>query len=251
MIRIAITSLVLFAGVLGGTAQSSLKETRNTVEQWVETRQLVSETKADWVSDKDTLLQTERLFRQELENVQQALARISTNFGQVRKEQESAEAERLALEAALERAAQIASSLEIEARKLIPLLPDPLLQIVQPLVNRLPEDPAKTKAPVVERIQAVVALLNEIDKFNNTITVANERRSDPGGGQVNVDTIYLGLGTAYFVEPSEKFAGVGTPAAQGWKWTVTPDIAPAVREVIAMYRNQKPAAFTQLPATVQ
>jgi septal ring factor EnvC (AmiA/AmiB activator) len=248
-----ISVLALFAALacFSRGAESPYQETRTTIEKWVETRNLISRTKTEWAGDKDALLQTRQLFERELETVRKSLAGIETNSTQVLKEQSAAESERKELLEALELAAQRIAELEKDVRKLLPLLPEPLLETLQPVLIRLPENPAKTKASAIERAQAVVSVLNEIDKFNNSITVVNERRSDAAGAQINVDTLYLGLAVAYFVEPSGKSAGIGAPSERGWQWKSAPEIAPAVKDVIAIYRSQKPASFTALPATIQ
>jgi hypothetical protein len=59
------------------------------------------------------------------------------------------------------------------------------------------------------------------------------------------------LGGAYFVNDAGDFAGTGTPGANGWDWTVRPDIAPAVREVIRIYRAERTARFVGLPAVIK
>jgi hypothetical protein len=44
---------------------------------------------------------------------------------------------------------------------------------------------------------------------------------------------------------------VGTPGPGGWEWTVKPELAPQIREVIRIYRNERPARFVSLPATIR
>jgi hypothetical protein len=102
-----------------------------------------------------------------------------------------------------------------------------------------------------ERIQVIVGILNELDKFNNAVNVFSEKRKNPKGEEVSVQTLYVGLGAAYFVNDTADFAGVGSPGANGWEWTVRPELASAVQEAVKMYRNERTAHFVPLPVTIR
>jgi hypothetical protein len=103
---------------------------------------------------------------------------------------------------------------------------------------------------VTERLQAVVTLLGEVDKFQQTVTVAPGRQTDSNGREVSVETLYLGLGAAFFSDPTGQVAGVGKPGKAGWEWQLKPDLGADIRSALAMYRNSKPAAFVGLPVTL-
>ena len=240
--------------LLAGAADSSLNTlstARDTVAQWVQTQQLISRTRAEWESDREMLQQSKALFERELKSVQDEMGKQSTNSS-------VADAERLKLDAdlkrsneALEAARGQISSLEGDLGKLLPLLPEPVLAGAQQLLNRLPADPANTKAGVSERVQTVVSLLNEVDKFNNAVTVYTEKRRNAQGEDVSVETVYVGLGAAYFVNESGNFAGHGRPGNTGWDWTIDPALAGDVREIIRIYRNERTARFVPLPVVLK
>lgn len=251
--RFLCLSALLLAPPSGLAAENALAlaTARESVAQWVRTRQLISETRAAWESDKETLGQTKALFERELATVRGRLAGVSTNSTVANGERREAEAALKEHTEALEAARVLAAELEVQARQVLPLLPPPLLATVKPLTDRLPADSADTKAGAGERLQTVVALLNEIDKFNNAVTVAPEKQPNAKGEMVAVDTLYLGLSGAWFVDAAGEVAGTGRPSPQGWQWTPRPEIAAQVRDAVAVYRSQKPAAFVALPASVQ
>jgi septal ring factor EnvC (AmiA/AmiB activator) len=232
-------------------AESSVTIVRETLAQWVQTRQLISRTEADWNADKETLQQSKALYERELSSVQAQLARISTNSTVANRERLTAEADLKEMTAGVDAARTTVARLEAEVRSILPLLPPPLKAATQPLVDRLPADSAATKAVATERLQTVVSLLNEIDKFHNTLTIANEKQPNAKGELISVDVIYVGLATAYFVDASGTVAGIGSPGDAGWTWQLKPEIGPLVRDSIAMYRSQKPAAFVGLPAAIR
>lgn len=135
-------------------------------------------------------------------------------------------------------------------RAAVPQLPLPLQDILKPLLARMPADPTtKMKAP--ERVQVLVGVLNEIDKFNNAVTIFSEKRKNDSGGEVSVDTVYVGLGAAYFVNEAGDFAGAGSPGKAGWDWKTMPELADRIREIIRIYRAERPAKFISLPVAIK
>jgi len=231
--------------------ESSLDLTRTTLEKWVEVRQQIGRTQTDWEADRETLHQMSALLGRELQVVGEQAAKLSTNSVQVEKERLQAEESLQAANEHLEKVRQFAANFEGQIPQLIPRLPAPLQDLLKPWLNRLPADPASTKMTAAERIQVIVAILNELDKFNNGLTIASEKRRNDQGEEVAVETIYVGLGTAYFVNDAGDFAGLGSPGAGGWEWTARPALAATVREVIRIYRNERPARFVSLPATIR
>lgn len=243
---------VLFtAGISLSAAEFSLSQTRSALEQWVETRRLISRTTADWQKDKEVLEQSVRLYERELDAVAAQISNLTTNSAQVDRERAEADALLRESNAGLERARAFATECEAQVRKLVPRLPVPLQDALKPMLNRLPADPANTRATAAERVQTLVGILNELDKFNAALTLASETRTNPGNQQVAVTTVYVGLGAAYFVNDAGDFAGVGSPGDQGWEWSIQPELATSVKEVIRIYRNERGAQFIQLPVTIR
>lgn len=233
-------------------AETPLAETRSTLEKWVETRQLVSKTRSDWQTDKETLEQTVQLYERELKSLDDQLSKVSTNNTQVAREMTEATSLQNISNASLEGVRQFSAQMEARLKKGAPQLPAPLQDILKPMLARLPADPATTKMLAAERMQLLVGMLNELDKFNNSVNVFHtEKRRNPAGDEVAVQSVYVGLGAAYFVNEAADFAGTGVPGAGGWEWTVRSEIAPAVQEVVSIYSNKKAARFVTLPATIR
>jgi septal ring factor EnvC (AmiA/AmiB activator) len=246
--------LILFlavAGVASVSAEPPLQETRSTLEKWVETRGLVSKTRSDWQSDKEMLEQSIQLLERELKAVEDQMAKVSTNSTQAEKERTQTEESLKAANDSLEQTKQFATSFEAKILKLVPQLPLSLQDMIKTLINRIPTDPTNTKAMATERIQVIVGILNELDKFNNAVSVFSEKRKTANGEEIACETLYVGLGAAYFVNDKGDFAGMGTPGPTGWVWTPKPEIASPVRELVRIYRNERPARFIPLPAVIR
>jgi len=246
--------MALFVALLGAVslrAENSLSETRSTLDKWVETRQLISKTKSDWQSDKEMLEQSIQLYDRELKSVAEQITKLGTNSTQVEKERLQAEALLKSSDESLDRAKQFAADFEGRVIKLVPQLPAPLQEILKPMLNRMPTNSLTTRMPATERVQVIVGILNELDKFNNAVTIFNEKRKNEKGDEVAVETVYVGLGAAYFVNDAGDFAGLGAPGSSGWEWVVKSDVGASVKNVIRIYRNENPARFVSLPVTIK
>ena len=181
-------------------AEAPVAETRSTLEKWVETRQLISKTRSDWQTDKETLDQTIQLYERELKSIDEQLSKVSTNSTQVDKERETALTEQRELNEALDKVNTLVVGLEKKIVQLAPSFPPPLTEKIQSLLKRIPADPATSRSSGLERLQNVVGIINEVDKFNAAVTVVSEVQKDPSGAEVQVETMYVGLGQAYFVD---------------------------------------------------
>lgn len=246
-------ALMVLAAAPGLAADGAAKlaDARSSLEKWVETRQLISRTRTDWQSDKEMIEQSTRMIERELKSVEDQFSKLTTNSTQVDKERAEAEALIKASNDALAPAAAFATEFEGRVRAAVPQLPLPLQDILKPLLARLPADPATTKMKAPERVQVLVGILNEIDKFNNAVTIFSEKRKNDSGGEVSVETVYVGLGAAYFVNEAGDFAGAGTPGKAGWDWKTMPELADRVREIIRIYRAERPAKFISLPVAIK
>ncbi|MBC8095724.1 MAG: DUF3450 family protein [Akkermansiaceae bacterium] len=249
--RVAVMLVFLSVGGFSAWAGTSLTETRSTLEKWVEARQLISKTRTDWQSDKETLEQTIALYERELKAIDEQMSKVSTNNTQVAKEMEEATSLQKVSHVTLNGTRQFATDFEAKLKRLTPQLPIPLQDILKPMLARMPADPATTKMLAAERVQVLVGVLSELDKFNNAVNLFNEKRKNSQGEEVAVQTIYVGLGAAYFVNEAGDFAGTGTSGASGWEWTTKSEIASAVQEVVRIYRNERTARFVTLPATIR
>ncbi|MEW6305016.1 MAG: DUF3450 family protein [Verrucomicrobiota bacterium] len=242
---------VLAAGTLWAQEAPKLAETRTALEKWVETKQLTSRIQADWAAEKELLAESIKMFERESRNLDELIAKVNTGNDQVRKEREEQEKLQAQYQAATEKIKSLVTGLEKKVLALARTFPTPLAEKVGSFVKRIPEDAASTKLSASQRLQAVVAILSEADKFNGAITVSSELRKNSAGNEVQVQVVYLGLAQAYFTDKEGKFAGAGQPAADGWKWTTEPALAPAIARAIAVYESKQPPAFVALPAKVQ
>ena len=231
-------------------AQTEVQETRLTLEKWVEMRGAISKARTDWQTDKEILEQTITLYERELASLAAQMSNVSTNNAQVLKERAEAMEDRRASEEAIDRARQFAVEFEVRLKQVMLQLPEPLQGIVRKEIARMPENPADTKMLAAERVQVCVSILNELDKFNSAVNLFSEKRKNDRGEEVAVDTVYVGLGAAYFVNEANDFAGMGAPSVAGWEWTANPELAATVRQVVKIYRSEHAPSFVKLPVVL-
>lgn len=228
-------------------AQSPIKETRNLVEKWVESRQLSSQLKADWQVEKEVLEQSISAFEGELSSLDAQMEKVDTGKTQVSSEFETVNQEKDALTAYSGRLKEEVARLEVRLNKLADQLPIGVKERISPLLDRIPENPAETKLSVSTRMQNVLGVINEVDKFNGGVTVVSELRKNTEGADVQVQVLYVGLAQAYFSDPTGAFAGTGKPGANGWDWSIQPELGEKILNAINIYLGSQPAAFVNLP----
>ena len=143
-------------------------------------------------------------------------------------------------------------NMEAKIRELVASFPKTLNDRIEQLVKRMPsaEKARTTRAALGERVQNIVGILQEVEKFNKQITVVTELKSLESGEMAQVKTVYIGLGQGYFVDDNAQYAGVIRPSPDGWQEEVRNDLASEIRDVVRIYENEKLAEFVPLPVEI-
>jgi len=240
----------LVAAWAGSAAQDPAPADAGAVlEQWVRTRQTISKVRSDWQAEREMLEQTRLMLEGELRSLERALSEVQTQSTAVAQERAEVEMHKEAFERALKLLASRLPHLEERVGKLAPLFPEPLKKPVQPLLDRLGQEGAGVST--ARRLQALVTLLNEVEKFHGSVTVHRELRVGPEGKPVRVTVLYLGLGQAWYVDENGGVAGRGVPEEGGWRWVEDSALASRIREAVEVYEGKRPAQFVNLPVEVR
>lgn len=247
-IRNRLAAIVLAAGMpLVSLTGSPLDETVNTLQQWVETERQISTARANWAQERVSIEDLIAIYRQESEQLDQVIreAADDVSVAETRRAELLARDESIkALEA--QALAKIAET-EIRLRALEPLLPEPVRQELRPLFRVLPENPRESRAPIGQRIQPIVGILTQIQRFNQVVTITEGFREFEAGKTVQTEKIFFGLGTAFYVDGANEHAGRGRLTASGWEWIDDNSLVGPVREFVEMYRGTRQAAYVTLP----
>ncbi len=241
-----LAGMLLMPGLVGATLVS---ETRTLVEQRVAVEKTVSEEAAAWRNKQETLQSLIQTMEQEKRSLQERIGaqrKLLTTADEQRARVLEKEKDLTTLHQNLQ---QFLRETETRLRAQWVLLPQSLQGKLDEFYQRMPRDPDSTTLGVAERMQNVITILAEIQKFNSEITLAQEMRVLGSGEEREVKTLYLGLGVAYYLAPNGEDAGYGQPAANGWQWVSDPSLAAKVGEVIAIYeKSSNEAYFVALPA---
>ena len=240
------------SGLNGAESSASpIEQTRSTLDKWVETRQLIAKSRADWQVERESLVQSVAILEQAAKDLDEQIKTARETASKADEERQKLLEQGQVLTKGTEAIASVISGLEAQTLTLIKWLPDPLRDTIRELSTRIPKDAASAKkSSVSQRMLNVVGILSEIDKFNNDIRVTTELRKIPQGGEIQVRTMYLGLAIAYFVDNTGNYAGVGQPTAEGWQWTARNDLGPRIADVVNVYENAATAHFVPLPVTI-
>ena len=231
---------------------SKFEEARTHIEKWVQTRQLIARRNADWRVERESIGQMIGLLQREIDLLKEAIDKSE----QVDSEAD-AEKKRITLSLEdLKKANKVVDAvlwgMERQALALMARFPDPLKDRTSNVRSRIPLEKKDLRGrSAAERMQNVVAMLNEADRFNSAITLAIEVRKDAEGKDRQVQALYLGLGHAYYADQGGSFAGVGVPGAEGWTWTVDAGLGSTIRKVIDIYENERSAEFVPVPVNIQ
>lgn len=245
---------LLFAAVACQTtsAQTQIDEARNILKEYVETRQIISEERSNWKTEKAILTDTVSLLSNELERIEAEIANLEDSATAADEERQTLADQRDELKAGSDAVIGNIGELETQLKAIVQRLPEPLTDTIQPLVRRLPDNPAETKLSLGERVQNVVGILSQADKFNTTMTLTSETQELDNGKLVQVSTLYWGSAIAYFVDDSGDYAGFGIPSEGGWEWTQLDDAGPEIRELLSVYDGSADTIkFVKVPARIK
>jgi archaellum component FlaC len=231
-------------------AQTNLESTRDVLDQWVQTKQITSKEKSDWRLEQSILSDTLKLLSSEL-------TRLDTSLEDLKDSATAADEDRSKLTARKEEIAEASAvvegsinALETQIKRVVKTLPAPLVDRIKPLIRRLPEDSANTKLSLGERVQNIVGILSQADKFNATLTQTSESRELDSGKIVEVRTLYWGLAMAYYVDASGAYAGIGHPGEDGWEWPQIEGAGPQIKQLLAVYEGSEEIQFVEVPARI-
>jgi hypothetical protein len=236
------------------SAQSNFDLARATLENWVETRQLISKEKADWEVERQALTDSVELLKKEMATLDENIERAEGDTTAADTEREKLLAENEALKGAAATVGNLIGAIEQRVLKILAVLPEDLKgrENVQMLQRRVPKNPQATRLSLSERMQTIVVLLTEVEKFNSSLNIAVETRKVPSGEMAQVTTFYLGLAQGFYVDATRQFAGVLTPGPEGWVATDRNDLAPLIGDVLDLYTKQKqPPQFVKIPVEIK
>lgn len=247
--KVQLAGVLLVMAVSAG-ASTALEETVSTLEQWVETERQIVEAENQWETDKASMENLIEIYEREIATLEQIIedAEEDTSAAEERRAELTAQDREIkALESQVEAAIIEA---EKNIKELEKLLPEPLRQELSPLFSSLPENSDESGLAIGQRVQPIVAILTQIQKFNQVVTVTEGFREFEAGRTVQTEKIFFGLGAAFYVDQANEHAGIGVLGEEGWSWRDDNALIPTIRRFIEIYRGTQQASYVEVPVTI-
>jgi len=240
---------MVLSGTAFGVQAQDLDATKERLSKWVETRKLISEEKQKWELEREILGDRIDLVRNERDTLNSKIHETQSLITDADKKREDLVKEKDALKNASATLVNRIFTLEREVMALLPTLPEPVQERIKPLSQRIPKT-QETDLSLSERYQNVIGIINDLNKGAGEITVVSEVKTLADGTTAEVQTMYIGYAVGYSCNNNGDVAFVGTPTSKGWNWEQDNSIAPKVADSISILKNEKVAAFIEMPVSV-
>jgi len=219
-------------------------EIQKKTGEWIETRRLISKEAADWATEKATLTDLNAIRKTEIEKLDEFIKIAETRVKDLDEKRTAFSKEETDLRQWRAQLEPKVAALETEVRPLIKIFPAILREKVEEPAARMEADDSRES--LQNRMRDLLKVTQAILAFQNSLHTDNELR-EIDGEKREIDVLYLGLAQAYYVDQTGKYAGYGTPAADGWKWVEAPQIAAQTRLAIDVLKTNVPPRFVTLP----
>ncbi|MBG88914.1 MAG: hypothetical protein CMO80_18710 [Verrucomicrobiales bacterium] len=244
--------IVVFVICLAVSADDRLTDARAAVSQWVDVERTISREAIAWKEKKTLLNDLLQVARTEIKTLKDGIAEADKATGAAEERRADLVKKRDDNAALAEKIETFLVGIEAKIRKLAPRLPKPLRDNVRPLMQRMPADPDNTELGIAVRMQTVMGIIAEAQRFNTTAPTGEELHKAPNGDMREIRTIYFGLGAAYYVSADGSDAGFGKVTQDGWVWESQPELAATIREAIATAEGKsREARFLSLPVSTK
>jgi septal ring factor EnvC (AmiA/AmiB activator) len=229
---------------------------RESLDKYVETSRILAQTRADWRSGKEQLEDRITLARRELQKLKETIGKAEASVTDADRSRAELEQENSELLTDAQLLQERVGRYEDLARGLVTRLPATLQKTVRPLSQRLPQQGKPTDLPLGQRYLTVIGILNEVNRFQNEITVVPEVRQLTAELEAEVSTVYLGLGQALYATDSGEHSGRGmardaSAGQPGWVWEPLVGTAGEIRRVVRTLTAGELTAFVPVPVRIK
>lgn len=247
ILSLIILSSVVFANE--GETQPGVSFAKSELDKWVEAKTLISSEKRSWSEEKAFSGQLLSVLSEEKKGLDENLKAIKSALS-------GGDQERMALLADIEKFKATQAELGNE----IDHITKQLLLIREQLPQAFKDDLAKDYerlamhsdegALIQGKIESAVMLAIKLQNLDNYFLSRTQVIEVDVGGerlQREVEILYVGLWRAYYVDPYERFSGVGFASGQGWVWQEDNAIIGDVKQALKIFAGDLPPALVRLP----
>lgn len=227
----------------------TLDEARNLVSEWVEVEKTISVETADWEAGQTIIKDMIALLETEKASLTEKIQIAEEGLSESDKKREELLNESDEYRAAVDVLGDKIGMVEKRVIALHSQFPVPLQEEVSTLFARIPQEGEEVRLSVSQRLQSVIAILSQADKFNSGVQfVSDIQKLD--SGQSEVDVLYFGLAGAFFKDREGAYVGIGFPSSEGWQWEEVPESGDEISKLFSVYAGEMQAEFVKLPVKI-
>ena len=231
-----------------GESDDLLTLIEDHTDRWMETQRRISEARNGWAEEREILQHNVVLLEREQESLKEKLEghRLAASLYETthRNVSEALEEQR----AGTVQLAALQEQLEERVEQLVPRLPGPLMESLQPHLRRMAAGRISDEVGMANRAQNLISILAVIDQFGNNLTLTHMVRDSEDDGEYEVRILYWGLAFAYAVDTQGKRAWLLRPTEEGWGWLERHDRAADIEAIIDIYEKRRKPTLVTLPA---
>ena len=247
-------AILFSAGAVASQSDGNVdvEATRQALEEWTETKQIISKERNDWMLGREILQNQIELTERQIEAAREKISDAEGRIGEADTKLSKLEEEEADLAATSAVVGDLLSGLEGRVSALLKKLPPSTGSIIDTLSQRLPQNEEQAaKQSLSDRFLTITGILNDLNKFQREVKLVTEIRKLADGSEVEVGTLYLGLGQAFYANEAGTVGGVGSATEEGWTWTPLDAEAEKIAQLLRIAGGEDPAAFVQLPIRVE
>ncbi|MDQ8204062.1 DUF3450 family protein [Pelagicoccus sp. SDUM812003] len=239
----------IFPAAVYSLSADTVKQTQNALSEWISVEKQISEDKSEWIAQKEVLQNSIEFMKGEIGRLEEAIASAKENASAGEKKRAELDEKKEVLDAVTAEMKAAVLEYETRVKKMAEGWPVAFLDTVDTFLDRIPEEEKAEDAPLTIRLQNVVAILSQFDKFQSAIT-KDTAVQDVDGESREVTTLYYGFSYAYFIDGTGEYAGYGYPTGSGWDWVSDPSLSEDVAQLVAVYDRSTDASFVGLPTKI-
>lgn len=247
--RIAPSFLLLgaWAVVPLGAADDPVDKVGKAATEWVKTRAETVRAETEWAGQRGLMESMVKAVDERARLTEEKIEHEKARTAQEREELDALEARNGLAAAGLQSTEARLKALAQELADLRPQLPTRLSAALELPFRSL----ADGGLPVGDRMQHAMTILNRCAQFNRTITFDEEVLTlDGESAPKSLEVIYWGLSHGYALDRAAGKVWLGSPGAQGWRWTAHSAAAAEVARLIAIATDKADPDFIVTPATL-
>lgn len=227
-----------------------VKDTQNVLSEWISLEKQISEEKFAWVEQKEVIENSIEFMETEITSLKDIIKTAEETASAGEKKRAELDEKKEGLDEATDVMTAAIEGYESQIKELSLTWPNAFRKTVETFLKRIPNEEQKETTPITIRLQNVVAIMSQFEKFQSVVT-KDTGIQEIGGESREVTTLYFGFAYAYFVDGTGEYAGYGYPASnEGWDWTPDSSISEDVSQLVAIYDRSVDASFLGMPAKI-